>query len=174
MAMPRSAALTLFIDLPPIRSSPPLISSRPAIMRSRVDLPQPDGPRKTTSSPSLIESDTSRTASTVPNDLAIFMSSTEANSSLPRLEPIHSTQSSGSHLAARQSGGKSRSRHWQLVRTVVQRCPGLFLDSLTAFGSATTCPEILTSRRASTPSTGEYGPEFICRLGVPGSLLNRR
>ena len=37
---------------PAIEISPPLISSRPATMRSSVDLPQPDGPTMTTNSPS--------------------------------------------------------------------------------------------------------------------------
>src|SRR3954453_13750815 len=36
----------------PIRMSPSLTSSRPAIMRSAVVLPHPDGPTKTTNSPS--------------------------------------------------------------------------------------------------------------------------
>jgi hypothetical protein len=35
---------------PSIRRSPALIFSSPAIMRSNVDLPQPDGPTKTTNS----------------------------------------------------------------------------------------------------------------------------
>jgi hypothetical protein len=35
-------------------SAPSLMVSRPAIMRSRVDLPQPDGPTKTMNSPSAI------------------------------------------------------------------------------------------------------------------------
>src|SRR5688572_20421463 len=37
-----------------MRSSPDVMSSRPAIMRSRVDLPQPEGPTKTQNSPSSI------------------------------------------------------------------------------------------------------------------------
>ena len=41
-------------SLPSISSAPRLMSSRPPIMRSSVDLPQPDGPTKTTNSPSLI------------------------------------------------------------------------------------------------------------------------
>src|SRR5262249_34128358 len=41
------------IDLPPV------ISSKPAIIRSVVVLPHPEGPRSTTNSPSWMESDTS-------------------------------------------------------------------------------------------------------------------
>src|SRR5688572_15511512 len=40
--------------VPPIAISPPVISSRPAIIRSSVDLPQPEGPTKTTNSPERI------------------------------------------------------------------------------------------------------------------------
>ena len=52
MAMPRSAGSTSLTTLPPIAISPPLMSSSPAIIRSSVDFPQPDGPTKTTNSPS--------------------------------------------------------------------------------------------------------------------------
>ena len=52
MAMSRSLGAALFTTLPPIRSSPSVMSSRPAIMFSVVDLPQPDGPTRMTNSPS--------------------------------------------------------------------------------------------------------------------------
>ncbi len=52
MAMSRSLAGTSFIRLFPMRSSPPVMSSRPATMRSAVDFPQPDGPTSTRNSPS--------------------------------------------------------------------------------------------------------------------------
>ena len=51
MAMPRLAAGTSFMRWPSITRSPPVIGSSPAIMRSSVDLPQPDGPTKTVNSP---------------------------------------------------------------------------------------------------------------------------
>src|SRR6478672_587002 len=50
----------------PIAIDPAVTSSRPAIMRRSVDLPQPDGPTRTTNSPSSIASDTSFTARTPP------------------------------------------------------------------------------------------------------------
>src|SRR5688572_22371312 len=78
MAIPRSAAGILFAGLPPIDRVPEVISSSPAIRRSRVDLPHPEGPTKTTSSRSAIDSDTFRTASTLPKLLLIFLSSTDA------------------------------------------------------------------------------------------------
>jgi hypothetical protein len=40
--------------VPPMSISPDVMSSRPAIIRSSVDLPQPDGPTNTTNSPELI------------------------------------------------------------------------------------------------------------------------
>ena len=53
-----------FISLPSIYSSPPEISSSPAIMRRVVDLPQPEGPTSTMNSLSLISRLKSCTAST--------------------------------------------------------------------------------------------------------------
>ncbi len=44
----------LLTTLPPIRSSPSLMSSSPAIMLSVVDFPQPEGPTRITNSPSAI------------------------------------------------------------------------------------------------------------------------
>jgi len=52
MARPRSAGGTSFIGLPSISNSPALMSSSPAMQRSKVLLPHPDGPTKTTNSPS--------------------------------------------------------------------------------------------------------------------------
>ena len=54
MAMSRSLGGTLLTTRPPIAISPRLISSSPAIIRSRVDLPHPEGPTSTTNSPSPI------------------------------------------------------------------------------------------------------------------------
>ncbi len=54
MAMPRFDGGTSLTSSPSMWSSPPVISSSPAIMRSSVDLPQPDGPTKTTNSPVLM------------------------------------------------------------------------------------------------------------------------
>ena len=52
--MLRSFGVRSFTTRSPIRSSPSLISSSPATIRSAVVLPQPDGPTRTISSPSLI------------------------------------------------------------------------------------------------------------------------
>ena len=66
MAMSRSAGSTWFTTRSPIFTSPPEIVSRPAIMRSNVDLPQPDGPTSTQNEPSSMPSETPFTASTLP------------------------------------------------------------------------------------------------------------
>ncbi len=50
--------------LPPMRIVPDVTVSRPAIMRSVVDFPQPDGPSRIMNSPSRMSSDTLRTAAT--------------------------------------------------------------------------------------------------------------
>ena len=52
MAMSRSLGAMLFTTLPPMRSSPEVMSSSPAIMLRVVDLPHPDGPTRITNSPS--------------------------------------------------------------------------------------------------------------------------
>ena len=50
----------------PIAMVPDVISSSPATMRRVVDLPQPDGPTRTTNSSSSITRSTSLTATTGP------------------------------------------------------------------------------------------------------------
>ena len=52
MAMSRSLAGTWLTTRPSIESVPDVIDSSPAIMRSVVVLPQPDGPSSTMNSPS--------------------------------------------------------------------------------------------------------------------------
>ena len=54
MAISRSFGATSFMTLSPIDNSPSVISSKPAIMRNVVDLPQPEGPTKTINSRSVI------------------------------------------------------------------------------------------------------------------------
>src|ERR1700742_1172321 len=50
--MSRSRGARSLTTSPPMRSSPSLMSSSPAIIRSAVDFPQPDGPTRITNSPS--------------------------------------------------------------------------------------------------------------------------
>ena len=62
IAMSRPCGSTSLTRRPPMRSSPVEMSSRPATMRRAVDLPQPDGPTRTTNSPSATSMDRSFTA----------------------------------------------------------------------------------------------------------------
>src|SRR6476661_2731470 len=64
--MSRSFGGTSLTTRSPIFSSPPEISSRPAIIRRLVVLPQPDGPTRTMNSPSLMARLRSSTATTSP------------------------------------------------------------------------------------------------------------
>ena len=66
MAMSRSVGPTALTTLPSMAQVPDEIVSSPAIMRSSVDLPQPDGPTSTQSSLSGMAIDTPFTASTPP------------------------------------------------------------------------------------------------------------
>src|SRR5215472_4674123 len=61
--MSRSLGGTSLTTSPSTAISPSLMSSRPAIMRSVVDLPQPDGPTSTTNSLSAMSRSMPRTAS---------------------------------------------------------------------------------------------------------------
>src|SRR5580693_7534909 len=84
MAMSRSRGGTSLTTSPPIQISPEVISSSPAIMRSVVDLPQPDGPTRTTNSSSSISRSMPFTAWTLPsNALYTFRIETCAIPALP-------------------------------------------------------------------------------------------
>src|ERR1700749_1403144 len=67
--MSRSLGWTMLTTRSPIEIVPEVMFSRPASMRSRVDLPQPEGPTSTTNSPSSIGIDTPCRTSNPPNDL---------------------------------------------------------------------------------------------------------
>src|SRR5690606_21562619 len=76
MAMPRFAAGTSFMRSPSIRRFPPVIGSSPAIIRSSVDFPQPEGPTKTTNSPGSTSRSTPCTTCTSPYFLKTFCRTT--------------------------------------------------------------------------------------------------
>src|SRR5208282_6071528 len=80
MAMPRSRGVRLFTTPPPMRISPEVGVSRPAIIRSRVVFPEPEGPRRTRNSPSLVSRLMLFTAPSVPalKTLVRFLISTTA------------------------------------------------------------------------------------------------
>ena len=62
--MSRSRGSMRVTSRPPTWTEPSETSSRPAIIRSSVDLPQPDGPTSTMNSPSWMSSDSPSTATT--------------------------------------------------------------------------------------------------------------
>src|SRR6059058_2588945 len=66
--MSRSFGWTLLTTRSPIEMVPEVMFSRPASIRSKVDLPQPEGPTSTTNSPSSIGIDTPCKTSKLPND----------------------------------------------------------------------------------------------------------
>src|SRR6202162_4082996 len=72
MAIRRSRGVRRFTTWPPIRISPEVGVSRPAIIRRRVVFPEPEGPRKTRNSPSSVTRLTSLTAPSSPS-LKIFV-----------------------------------------------------------------------------------------------------
>src|SRR3984893_8456125 len=66
--MSRSLGATLLTTRSPIEIVPEVMFSRPASIRSRADLPQPEGPTRTTNSPSSIGIGTPGDTSKLPND----------------------------------------------------------------------------------------------------------
>src|SRR3954451_3169945 len=83
MAMSRSIGGTSLTRLSSMRMSPALTASRPAIMRSVVVLPQPEGPTKTMNSLSRICRSTSFTTWGVSKNLLSLLRVTSAMTALP-------------------------------------------------------------------------------------------
>src|ERR1043165_1409975 len=74
--MSRSFGGTSLTTSPSTAISPPVMSSKPAIMRSVVDLPHPDGPTSTTNSLSAMSRSIALTASTSSKRLTTLRSET--------------------------------------------------------------------------------------------------
>ncbi|CAB4787238.1 unannotated protein [freshwater metagenome] len=85
IAMSRSFGATFVTSRSPIRMRPSSISSRPANIRSDVDLPQPDGPTRTKNSPSLtVRFNLSTAGLVVPGYIRVaFSNTTDAMTVLP-------------------------------------------------------------------------------------------
>src|SRR6476469_10537879 len=99
MLTSRSAAERKVTSLPPIRTSPEVALSTPAIRRSVVVLPQPEGPSSVTSVPGSMVNEISLTARTAPYCFTTERNSTEARAAwfiaLPR-----GSQREAAHRAA--------------------------------------------------------------------------
>ena len=78
MAMSRSLGWTLLTTRSPIEIVPEVMFSSPASIRSKVDLPQPDGPTSTTNAPSSIGTLTPCRTSKPPNDFRTSRICTDA------------------------------------------------------------------------------------------------
>src|SRR6266404_9197053 len=82
--------------LSPTAISPAVGSTKPAIRRNVVVLPQPEGPSRQTSSPCSMRSDTSSTTADLSYRLVRFRSSTDATQSLLTHSPAGSSAGSAS------------------------------------------------------------------------------
>src|SRR5262245_35335050 len=78
MATSRSFGGTLLTTWSPMRISPAVMFSSPAIIRSNVDLPQPEGPTSTTNSPLRIETSTPWITAVAPKAFRTSRIATEA------------------------------------------------------------------------------------------------
>src|SRR5438876_7870438 len=76
--MSRSFDSMSFTTRPSMEIVPALISSRPASMRSSVDLPQPEGPTSTMNSPSLMSKPMPWMTLVVPKVFSMFWNDTDA------------------------------------------------------------------------------------------------
>src|SRR5271154_999474 len=81
--MSRSLGCTLLTTRSPIEIVPEVMFSSPASIRSRVDLPQPEGPTSTTNAPSSIGTLTPCRTSNPPNDFRTSRICTDAIHNLP-------------------------------------------------------------------------------------------
>src|ERR1700733_4462512 len=81
--MSRSLGWTLLTTRSPIEIVPDVIFSSPASIRSKVDLPQPEGPTSTTKAPSSIGIDTPCRTSKPPNDFRTSRICTDDIKTLP-------------------------------------------------------------------------------------------
>src|SRR3990172_2612787 len=90
MAILRAGGGRSLTPCPPIRISPAVGRSSPAMIRSKVVFPHPDGPRRTRNSPSLLDRSTTPTPRTSPNPLLTPLASTIATAALdqPLLFPF--------------------------------------------------------------------------------------
>src|SRR3954471_21347773 len=118
MAMPRSFGSSQVTLRPPIQICPVSTSSRPAMALRSVDLPQPEGPSRTRSSPSSTSSAKRSKTRTAPK--AIVTSRTET---APIGSALHGTSGDAAHEPApgkevdeeRDQRGQHGRRHVDVV-----------------------------------------------------------
>src|SRR5262252_6053123 len=90
MAMSRSGGATSLTISPPIRTSPADARSRPAAIRRTVVFPDPDGPTRTTNSPSATTRFRSSTATVPPGNALrrLWNSSSAISASVPSRDHV--------------------------------------------------------------------------------------
>src|SRR5579871_4070220 len=91
MAISRSLGWTLLTTRSPIEIVPEVMFSRPASIRNRVDLPQPEGPTRTTKAPSSIGIVTPCKTSKPPKDFRTSRICTDDINFLPDKLSDHGT-----------------------------------------------------------------------------------
>src|SRR6516164_2760311 len=106
--MSRSLGGTPLTTRSPILISPALTLSRPAIMASKVDLPQPEGPTSTTNSPSFTSRLIPFSTATEPKDLLRLRIVSEAISILAISERLASTRAENNGRRRDRRGGAAK------------------------------------------------------------------
>src|SRR4029453_5222041 len=96
--MSRSFESRSLTGLPSMATVPDVISSRPASMRSSVDLPQPDGPTRTMNSPSWMSKLIPWITLVAANDFSMLLNDTDAMTDLWRFR---------SDLGLHRAGGET-------------------------------------------------------------------
>src|SRR5690625_1139758 len=108
MEMWRCAGGKRLTSRPWISTRPPSTSSSPATMRKVVDLPQPEGPRRTRNSPGSARKLTPSTATVSPQTLRTWSASTAA---VLASSDIHSLPLRGFHDLDLHAGAGQALRH---------------------------------------------------------------
>ena len=128
MAMPRFTGGRSLTRAPSMRMSPEVVSSRPAIIRSSVDFPQPEGPTKTTNSPSSTSSETLLTTSMAPKLLTMLRRASSPTGHLLRRlsegspRPTAAGIGGGAYLYASISAEALSSAAWGSASPVTTDC----------------------------------------------------
>src|SRR5205085_3136328 len=93
MAISRSLGCTLLTTRSPMEIVPEVMFSSPASIRSKVDLPHPEGPTRTTNAPSSIGIVTPCRTSKVPKDFRTSRICTDDIHDLPKHTPLNELSS---------------------------------------------------------------------------------
>src|SRR6266550_1747492 len=121
-AMSRCDARLNVTSSPPSRMRPDVGSSRPAIIRSVVVLPQPDGPSRQKKSPSRTSNVESRTAAKSPNDLCRCSTRISATASVREFRDDHEQRGPGERRDERPGIERQRERLQQHQNTCRDDC----------------------------------------------------